>query len=77
MGLTLQQVEERITALEDALSSGHESVAYSDKRVQFRSEADMQKTLNWLYRRREQLGGEAAPTGSRQLRVATGDGYDH
>ena len=73
MGLTLSQVTARITALEDALSSGQLQVGYEDKTVRYRDFADMQATLEWLKSKEAELGGTRARP--RQIRMVTRDGY--
>jgi len=76
MALTLAQVQDRITAIEDAISTGQRRVSYSDKAVEFRSNEEMHSTLRWLLKKQEELGGPAVVDESRQFRVSTGDGYD-
>lgn len=75
MGLTLSQVETRITAIEDAISTGHLQVSYADKTVRYRDEAHMHNTLAWLEKKREELGGAPRIKKPRQYRAVTRDGW--
>lgn len=73
MPLTLAQVQERITRLEDAISTGQLRVSYSDKTVQFQDIDAMFRALAWLQGKEQKLAGTTG-SGS-QIRMVTGDGY--
>jgi hypothetical protein len=73
MALTLGEIEAQIDALETAKATGQLSIAYDDKRVQYRDLAEIDSTLQWLYRKRGELTGRRA--GARQIRMVTSDGY--
>lgn len=74
MALELAEVDAQIDALERCIATGQLQVSYGDKSVRYRDLAEMQKTLQWLESKREQLGGTAR-TGGRQIRMVTRDGY--
>lgn len=55
--MTLQEVDEAITALERALADGSESVRYSDRWHTYRSVSDIREALHYFRAKRNELTG--------------------
>lgn len=73
MALTLEAVLAQIDTLETAIATGQLSVAYADRRVQYRDLNEMFRALDWLTRKAASLAGTTVV--ARQIRMVTGDGH--
>jgi hypothetical protein len=61
MALTQSEIEAIITKLEKALGTGHASIEYEGRRVQYHSVADIQAAIAYFQGRLATVAGTSAP----------------
>ena len=75
MALDLATLQARRDTLKLAILTGQTSVAFEDRRVQYRSVSEMFQTLHWVNGEIEKLEGTVPSQRSRQIRMVTRDGW--